>query len=551
MEANKEQDPVPTQQEEQKTEQAQPKQNTKHDKEKKKQERLAARQKKTVEEEYKKDPNDPSAALFGELELNRSQSDPELRYARTFTSVKELTEEHNGQEVLVRARLHATRGTGKMCFLVVREQFATVQAVLSVNDQISKGMVTFTSKIPKESIIDIKATVTIPEKPVQTCSQKVELQIKEIWVVNKSVPMLPFQLDDASRKVENQEDEEKQQHAEESKDGKLAVVGQDVRLNNRIIDLRVPANQALMRLQSAVGMLFREFLYTKDFIEIHSPKLIGGTSEGGANVFRLNYFDQEACLAQSPQLYKQMVLCGDMQRVFEIGPVFRAEDSNTNRHLCEFTGLDIEMVFKEHYFEILDLLADLFVHIFQGLEERFGKELQSVKDQYHFEPFKCKLPVVRLNFKEAVKMLDAAGYTQEPLQDLSTLNEQQLGRLVREQYDTDFYMLYGYPTNARPFYTMLDPHDPNYTNSYDFFMRGEEITSGAQRIHESEFLAERATAHNIPVATIQDYIDSFKYGAPPHGGCGIGLERVVKLYCGIRNIRKCSLFPRDPKRLKP
>jgi len=237
-------------------------------------------------------------------------------------------------------------------------------------------------------------------------------------------------------------------------------------------------------------MLFREFLYTKDFIEIHSPKLIGGTSEGGANVFRLNYFDQEACLAQSPQLYKQMVLCGDMQRVFEIGPVFRAEDSNTNRHLCEFTGLDIEMVFKEHYFEILDLLAGLFVHIFQGLEERFGKELQSVRDQYHFEPFKCKLPVVRLNFKEAVKMLDAAGYTQEPLQDLSTLNEQQLGRLVREQYDTDFYMLYGYPTNARPFYTMLDPHDPNYTNSYDFFMRGEEITSGAQRIHESEFLAE-------------------------------------------------------------
>lgn len=135
-------------------------------------------------------------------------------------------------------------------------------------------------------------------------------------------------------------------------------------MNNRVIDLRVPANQALMRLQSAVGFLFREFLYTKDFIEIHSPKLIGGTSEGGANVFRLKYFDQEACLAQSPQLYKQMVLCGDMQRVFEIGPVFRAEDSNTNRHLCEFTGLDIEMVFKEHYFEILDLLADMLVHIF-------------------------------------------------------------------------------------------------------------------------------------------------------------------------------------------
>ena len=226
-------------------------------------------------------------------------------------------------------------------------------------------------------------------------------------------------------------------------------------------------------------MLFRDFLYTRDFVEIHSPKLIGGTSEGGANVFRLKYFDQEACLAQSPQLYKQMVLCGDMQRVFEIGPVFRAEDSNTNRHLCEFTGLDIEMVFKEHYFEILDLLADLFVYIFQGLETKFHKELAIVSEQYHFEPFKCKTPVVRLNFKEAVALLSENGHTQEPLEDLSTLNEYALGRIVREKYDTDFYMLYGYPKNARPFYTMLDPHDPNYTNSYDFFMRGEEITSGA------------------------------------------------------------------------
>lgn len=268
-------------------------------------------------------------------------------------------------------------------------------------------------------------------------------------------------------------------------------------------------------------------------------------------MFRLKYFAEDACLAQSPQLYKQMVLCGDMQRVFEIGPVFRAEDSNTNRHLCEFTGLDIEMVFKEHYFEILDLLADLLVHIFQGLEERFARELSIVREQYHFEPFKCKLPVVRLNFKEAVTLLAEHGFEQEPLQDLNTLNEQQLGKIVREKYDTDFYMLYGYPTNARPFYTMLDPNDPNYTNSYDFFMRGEEITSGAQRIHEPAFLAERAAAHNIPVNTIQEYIDAFKYGAPPHGGCGIGLERVVKLFCGIRNIRKCSLFPRDPKRLKP
>jgi aspartyl/asparaginyl-tRNA synthetase len=273
---------------------------------------------------------------------------------------------------------------------------------------------------------------------------------------------------------------------------KFSVVKQDVRLNNRIIDLRVPANQALMRIQSGVGMLFREFLYTKDFIEIHSPKLLGGSSEGGAHVFRLKYFNEDACLAQSPQLFKQMVLCGDFQRVFEIGPVFRAEDSNTNRHLCEFTGLDIEMVFKQHYFEILDILADMLVHIFKGLETKFAKELAVVNEQYPFEPFLCPLPVLRLNFKEGVQLLAEHGFVQDPLQDLDTANEKTLGRLVREKYHTDFYMLYGYPTNARPFYTMLDPHDPNYTNSYDFFMRGEEITSGAQRIHDPVFLAERA-----------------------------------------------------------
>ncbi len=137
------------------------------------------------------------------------------------------------------------------------------------------------------------------------------------------------------------------------------------------------------------------------------------------------------------------------------------------------------------------------------------------------------------------------------MEDLNTENEKALGDIVREKFDTDFYMLYHYPVNARPFYTMLDPADPQYTNSYDFFMRGEEITSGAQRVHDPEMLTERAKSFDIPVATIQDYIDSFKYGAPAHAGCGIGLERVVKLFCGIRNVRKCSLFPRDPKRLNP
>ena len=148
-------------------------------------------------------------------------------------------------------------------------------------------------------------------------------------------------------------------------------------------------------------------------------------------------------------------------------------------------------------------------------------------------------------------MLTEAGIEQEPLEDLSTETEKALGRIVKERYDTDFYMLYGYPVNARPFYTMLDPTDPNYTNSYDFFMRGEEITSGAQRVHDPAMLTERAKSCGIPVETIQDYIEAFKYGAPTHAGAGFGLERIVKFFCGLHNIRKTSMFPRDPQRLAP
>lgn len=237
--------------------------------------------------------------------------------------------------------------------------------------------------------------------------------------------------------------------------------------------------------------------------------------------------------------------------MFEIGPVFRAENSNTNRHLCEFTGLDLEMEFKNHYFEVLDLIGELMVFMFKNMQSRYARELSVINDQYPFEEFKCADPVFKLNFREGIKLLNEAGFTQSEFEDLTTETEKALGKIVKDKHDTDFYMLYGYPIQARPFYTMLDPHDPRFTNSYDFFMRGEEITSGAQRIHDPKVLAQRATECGIPVETIKDYINSFKYGAPAHGGAGFGLERIVKFYCNLHNIRKASLFPRDPVRLTP
>lgn len=266
--------------------------------------------------------------------------------------------------------------------------------------------------------------------------------------------------------------------------------------------MRTPANQAVFRVQSAVCELFREFLLANNFTEIHTPKLIGGASEGGANVFevitisrchdnQVKYFDRKAFLAQSPQLYKQMAICADMDRVFEIGPVFRAEQSFTHRHLTEFVGLDLEMAFKEHYHEVLEMIGKMFIHMFDNLKGRFGHLLEAVNAQYKFEPLVYSNPPLILTFAEGIKLLNEAGVKQDPLADMGTPEEKELGRIVKKKFGTDFYILDKFPACARPFYTMPDPVDPRYANAYDIFIRGEEIVSGAQRVHDPDMLLQK------------------------------------------------------------
>jgi len=389
------------------------------------------------------------------------------------------------------------------------------------------------------------------DEPIEVPAEK--SQEKESTTV-ESTPTVETTVESNSKDKKKEKKKKKETQVEAKNDTnvkKTIVVGMKTRLDNRVLDLRVAATHALMRLQSGVGQLYREFMYNNRFVEIHSPKLISGSSEGGANVFKLKYFDQDACLAQSPQLYKQMAVIGDMERVFEIGPVFRAENANTPRHLCEFQGLDLEMEIKEHYFEVLDILHDLFYYIYEGLNSRFSFELNIIANQYPFEPVKFSKNSVRLDFREGVELLKAAGVHQDVNEDLDTINEALLGKLVREKYDTDFYILYRYPKSARPFYTMPAPDDDNFTNSYDAFIRGEEVLSGAQRVHSYELLHSKIVEKGINPETLKDYLNAFKLGAPPHGGAGIGLERVVKLFAGFRNIKKCVMFPRDPKRLTP
>ena len=488
---------------------------------------------------------------FGDLEIIQSQQVEDI----TFTELGDLGQENVGKSVWMRIRLQKARVTKTVIFLVLRQRLHTIQAVAAKSETIGKPFMKFLEGIPKESVLDVKGVVVVPSEPIESCSVSgFEIQIENVILVNRTISNLPFLIDDASRKMTANEIEAMDNDAEEEEDkkeDKMPIVKLKQRLDNRILDLRTPANQGIFRVQSAVCTLYREYLLSQGFIEIHSPKLLSGSSEGGAEIFKTDYFGREACLAQSPQLYKQMMIMADFERVFEIGPVFRAENSNTHRHMCEFTGLDGEMEIKQHYFEVLDVIGNLFNHMFKGLETRFAKELAAVNSQYAFEPFKFLEKPLKLTFEEGVKLLKENGIEQDLYDDLDTANEKALGRLVREKYNTDFYILHRYPEQARPFYTMLCKDDPRFTCSYDVFMRGEEIISGAQRIHDPDLLSKRATEKGLDVKTIKDYIDSFSLGAFPHGGWGVGLERVVMLYLDIGNIRRASAFPRDPKRITP
>ncbi len=497
------------------------------------------------------------AHLYGDAALVQSA----VITDRVFRRIGELTSSDVGQEVWIRARVATSRSVGKGVFVLLRQTTQTVQAVVWQGSKVPKAMIKYAAGVSLESIVDIKASVSAAETPVQSATVKnFELSVSEIHVVSRAQD-LPFMVEDAGR------------NESEAAASGMPIVNQDTALNYRWVDTRTPANQAIFRIQAGVCQLFREYLTNKNFVEIHSPKLIGGASEGGANVFHLKYFDRPACLAQSPQFYKQMTAaCGGFERVFEIGPVFRAEDSNTHRysfslfwlldfpllqllfpfrHLCEFTGLDFEMAIYEHYYEALEVMGELFNYIFDGINERYQHELMLISQQYPFEPITYLRPPLRITFEEGITMLRESGVDASYDDDISTPQEKALGKIVKEKYGTDFYMMDKYPLSARPFYTMPDPNNPRWSNSYDLFIRGEEIVSGAQRIHDVDLLVKRAQHHNIPIPSIQSYIDAFKHGALPHAGGGIGLERVVMLFLGLKNIRKTSMFPRDPNRLAP
>ncbi|RDL39783.1 Class II aaRS and biotin synthetase [Venustampulla echinocandica] len=516
-------------------------------------------------------------------------------------NLKELDfRESEGKVITFRARIHTLRPmSAKLVFIVFRQQTMTIQGVLETTKStrededsedkgtVSEKMVRSVERYPNETIVVVRAKLRKAVQRVKNATiHDYELDVYEVHkLVNltENVPFTVYDAENINREKEDTEDEDDsllpaeevskigtprpfQDVVRASLDKARPVsrsrsdasrqnrsLPQRVRLNNRVVDLRTGSAQSIFRIQSGICNIFRSYLDSQGFIEIHTPKLQGGATESGATVFEVNYFGRPAFLAQSPQLSKQMCIAADFEKVYEIGAVFRAEDSNTPRHLTEYTGLDLEMALEEHYHEALDLIDDMFKNLWQGIYQRYQREIDIISQYYPHERVQWLEETPRIPFKEGVQMLkddgwvDDSGKSVEETEDLPTRAEIRLGQLVKDKYHTDYYILDKFPASVRPFYTMPDPSDDRFTNSFDIFMRGQEILTGGQRIHDAKFLEKRMKQKGLRPDTMTEYLEGFRWGAPPHAGCGIGLERLTYLFLSLGNIRLASLFPRDPK----
>ena len=454
----------------------------------------------------------------------------------TYVDIRKLSDEHLDKHIFIRGRIHKMRVTGNMMFIVLRYQTSSLQLIGSKK---VLGLEKFKqlASMTNESVIDCYGKLR--KSPVEvtfTSYNHFEMDLQNCNIVSLA-EQIPFQIDDANDFGETFRSD----------------VKMHTKMENRWLDLRTPVNNSIFRVQSAVAQYFRDFMLMNDFIEIHSPKIIGVASEGGAQVFTMDYFDEPAFLAQSPQLYKQMAINSDFDRVFEVGPVFRAENSITARHMCEFIGLDMEMAINptRNYREVQEMAWNMLVYIFNNLKTHQANEILCVREKIQSDEIVYPENPLIFKFSDCVKMLREDGKIQDDFEDLSTENEKRVGELVKEKFGSDLFIIDQYPKQARPFYTMTSSEDPNYTNSYDFIFKCTEIASGSQRIHDYNMLMNKVIENNINPETLKYYLNSFSHGSRPHGGLGLGLNRITSLFLNLGNVKLASFCPRDPKRLFP
>ena len=420
-----------------------------------------------------------------------------------------------GDTVRVNGAVHTIRDMGTVAFVILRKREGLLQAVYE------EGTAQFPLK-------DLKEAATIEAEGVleknEKAPQGIEIRIRSVRTLSEPADeRMPLAI---------------------SK-WKLGT-SLEAKLNYRSISLRNVRERAKFRIQEGLTRAFRDFLYGQGFTEIHTPKIGAKGAEGGANIFKLAYFHQPAVLAQSPQFYKQMMV-GVFDRVFETAPVFRAEKHNTKRHLNEYTSLDLEMGYIDGFEEIMAMESGYLQYAMELLKREYAKEVELLGIEL---PGTDRIPAVR--FSE-IKKLAAEKYNHKMRNpfDLEPEEEILIGRFAKEEWGSDFVFVTHYPSKKRPFYAMDDPDDPRYTLSFDLLYKGMEITTGGQRIHDYKALKDKIEARGMTEEGMEQYLNTFKHGMPPHGGLGIGLERLTMKLVGEDNVRETTLFPRDLSRLEP
>ncbi|MFH1447420.1 MAG: aspartate--tRNA(Asn) ligase [Candidatus Micrarchaeota archaeon] len=423
----------------------------------------------------------------------------------------DITPEMGGETVTLAGWTHELRDIGKIKFLVLRDRSGTIQVTAKrgvVSDEVMDSI-----DFVKETVVQVEGEVVAGKG----AKAGIEIIPSKVTVLAPVSTTIPFEVT-----------------------GKVPVE-LDVRLDNRYIDLRRKETAAIFKIRSVLEGAFREKLVGLGFQEITPPSIVASATEGGTSLFKVKYFENDAFLAQSPQLYKQLAVIGGMDKIFMTSPIFRAEKHNTSAHLNEILQMDIEMGFGDHN-DAMDILAEVGVHLISKAKEECPKELEVLKRE-------LKVPdkVTRYTYTEVLEQLNRAGSRLEWGDDFSKEDERKMPSVLGEE----MFLITEWPTEIRAFYSMPTKDDQKKCNAYDLMYGGMEIASGAQRIHIPELLIQQLKNRGLNPDNFEFYTRAFRMGAPPHAGWSIGLERITMMICGVSNIRECSLFPRDRTRLTP
>lgn len=436
------------------------------------------------------------------------------------TLIKNLPE-HIEETVTIQGWLHTLRDQKNMQFLIIRDPSGLVQVT-----HWKKGNPELAETI---STLGTESALTLTGKAVKNDVVKLgglEIQLEDLQVEGAAEIPLPF--------------EPFGEYLPE----------QDFRLDWRYLDLRRDLNRLIFEVQTTAEQAMREYWIERDFIEMHSPKIVGAPSESGAELFTLPYFETTAYLAQSPQFYKQMAMAAGYERVFEIGPVFRADPSFTSRHMTEFTGVDMEISWINSHEDVMVFMENWLAYTYEKVLEKHGGEIE---ETFGTELSVPRVPFPRITMADAHQLLKDVGYKLPPdkKHDLDPGAERALGAHFKETEDHDYVFVTDWPFEARPFYHMLDPEDKNITRSFDLLGKGLEVATGAQREHRYEILKNQALAKGLTTEPIENYLNFFRYGTPPHGGFGFGLSRFLMILLDLSNIREAVYIFRGPTRLQP